>query len=57
MVRTMLESLLFDRSGGKKTVRKEIDGQHLASIEQFLRVSHFWPSLLAFGGESQIDFL
>lgn len=50
MVRTMLESLLADRSGGKKTMRKDIDGQYLMAIEHFLRTSHFWPALLNFNG-------
>jgi len=27
MVRTMLESLIADKSGGKRTLRKDIDGQ------------------------------
>uniref|UniRef100_A0A915HY75 Glycine--tRNA ligase n=1 Tax=Romanomermis culicivorax TaxID=13658 RepID=A0A915HY75_ROMCU len=48
MVRTMLESLLSDRSSGKKTLKKDIDGQYLMQIENFLRNSHFWPDLLNF---------
>ena len=52
MVRTMLESILSDRGGGKKTIRKDLDGQHLTLIEHFLRVSYFWPALLNFHGEA-----
>jgi cytoplasmic FMR1 interacting protein len=35
MVRTMLESLIADKSGGKRTLRKDIDGSYLMAIDQF----------------------
>ncbi|KAL7645445.1 UNVERIFIED_CONTAM: hypothetical protein RMT77_003831 [Armadillidium vulgare] len=46
MVRTMLESLISDKSGGKKTLRKELDGQHLCQIDDFHKTSFFWNYLL-----------
>ncbi|KAF2356380.1 Protein of unknown function DUF1394 [Trinorchestia longiramus] len=48
MVRTMLESLISDKSGGKKTLRKEMDGQHLLLIDEFHKTSFFWNYLLNF---------
>ncbi|KRX64803.1 Cytoplasmic FMR1-interacting protein, partial [Trichinella sp. T9] len=48
MMRTMLESLVSDRSSGRKTIRKDIDGQHLSIISEFLRNSHYWNALLNF---------
>lgn len=48
MVRTMLESLISDKSGGKKTLRKELDGQHLCQIDEFHKTSFFWTYLLNF---------
>ncbi|XP_059150465.1 cytoplasmic FMR1-interacting protein-like [Physella acuta] len=44
MVRTMLESLIDEKSGGKKNLRKE----HIAAIEEFHRKSFFWHYLLNF---------
>ena len=35
MVRTMLVSLICDRSKGKKTLRKDIDPKHIEIIENF----------------------
>lgn len=51
MVRTMLESLIADKSGGKRTLRKDIDGQYLMQIDQFHKTSFNWSYLLKFGGE------
>ena len=51
MVRTMLESLIADKSGGKKTLRKEIDINHLQIIDNFLKTSFFWNYLLNFNGK------
>ena len=51
MVRTMLESLISDRSKGKKTLRKDIDTKHLEAIEQFHTNSFFWTYLLNFTGK------
>ncbi|KAK2176605.1 hypothetical protein NP493_652g01000 [Ridgeia piscesae] len=48
MVRTMLESLIADKSGGKKTLRKDIDMQHLMAIDTFHKNSFYWPYLLKF---------
>lgn len=52
MVRTMLESLLSDKTAGRKTMRKEIDIQHLAAIDNFHKASFYWSYLLNFGGNS-----
>ena len=50
MVRTMLESLIADKSGGKKTLRKDMDVQHLLAIDNFHKMSFFWSYLLKFNG-------
>ena len=50
MVRTMLESLIADRSGGKKTLRKDIDMQHLMEIDNFHKKTFYWSYLLRFSG-------
>ena len=52
MVRTMLESLIADKSGGKKTLRKDMDVQHLLAIDNFHKTSFFWSFLLKFNGET-----
>lgn len=44
----MLESLIADKSGGKRTIRKDIDGQYLMQIDQFHKTSFFWSYLLGF---------
>uniref|UniRef100_A0A672NPM2 Cytoplasmic FMR1-interacting protein 2-like n=1 Tax=Sinocyclocheilus grahami TaxID=75366 RepID=A0A672NPM2_SINGR len=43
MVRTMLESLIADKSGSKKTLRSSLDGPIVQAIEDFhnLRLIHF----------------
>jgi len=56
MVRTMLESLIADKSGGKRTLRKDIDGQYLVQIDQFHKTSFYWNYLLRFSGTS-LNFL
>ncbi|XP_073990434.1 cytoplasmic FMR1-interacting protein Sra-1 [Rhodnius prolixus] len=53
MVRTMLESLIADKSGGKRTLRKDIDGQYLVQIDQFHKTSFFWNYLLSFSESLQ----
>ncbi|XP_034233403.1 cytoplasmic FMR1-interacting protein-like [Thrips palmi] len=53
MVRTMLESLIADKSGGKRTLRKDIDGQHLIQIDQFHKTSFYWSHLLNFSESLQ----
>ena len=50
MVRTMLESLIADKSGGKKTLRKDIDVGHLMAIDVFHKASFFWSYLLSYNG-------
>ncbi|KAK2176606.1 hypothetical protein NP493_652g02000 [Ridgeia piscesae] len=45
LLRTMLASLI-DKS--RKSQRKELDSQHVQNIENFLRATHFWPSLIHF---------
>lgn len=51
MVRTMLESLIADKSGAKRTLRKDIDGQYLIQIDQFHKTSFYWNYLLSFSGK------
>lgn len=53
MVRTMLESLIADKSGGKRTLRKDIDGQYLVQIDQFHKTSFYWSYLLNFSESLQ----
>lgn len=48
MVRTMLESLIADKSGGKRTLRKDIDGTCLVQIDQFHKTSFYWTYILSF---------
>ena len=48
MVRTMLESLIAEKSGGKKTLRKDIDMQHLMDIDKFHKKTFYWSYLLRF---------
>ncbi|GFR33631.1 cytoplasmic FMR1-interacting protein [Trichonephila clavata] len=48
MVRTMLESLIADKSGGKRTLRKDIDGPYLIAIDAFHKSSFYWNYLLNF---------
>lgn len=56
MVRTMIESLLTDKSGyGKRTLRKDIDYNHLSMMEQFHKQSFFWDYLLNFNGRFLIS--
>ena len=56
MVRTMLESLIAEKSGtGKKTLRKDIDYQHFLAIDNFHKNSFFWSYLLNFNGKLTIE--
>lgn len=52
MARTMTESLISERSGGKKILRKEIETKYVERLVNFLRISYHWPALLAFSGKS-----
>ena len=49
----MLESLIADKSGSKRTLRKDIDATHLMQIEQFHRISFYWNYLLSFNESLQ----
>lgn len=51
MVRTMLESLIADKSGSKKTLRSSLDGPIVVAIEDFHKQSFFFTHLLNFSGE------
>ncbi|CAH0391027.1 unnamed protein product [Bemisia tabaci] len=53
MVRTMLESLIADKSGGKRTLRKDIDGQYHMRIDHFHKTSYNWNYLLGFSESLQ----
>uniref|UniRef100_A0A7N6B4R2 Cytoplasmic FMR1 interacting protein 1 n=1 Tax=Anabas testudineus TaxID=64144 RepID=A0A7N6B4R2_ANATE len=48
MVRTMLESLIADKSGSKKTLRSSLEGPTILDIEKFHRESFFYTHLLNF---------
>lgn len=50
MVRTMLESLIADKSGSKKTLRSSLDGPIVVAIEDFHKQSFFFTHLLNFSG-------
>lgn len=54
MVRTMLESLIADKSGSKKTLRSSLDGPIVTAIEDFHKQSFFFTHLLNFSGELKI---
>jgi len=53
MVRTMLESLIADKSGGKRTMRKDIESHILNKIEEFHKTSFNWNYLLNFSKSLQ----
>ncbi len=53
MVRTMLESLIADKSGSKKTLRSSLEGPTILDIEKFHRESFFYTHLLNFSGEKK----
>uniref|UniRef100_A0A672LBZ4 Cytoplasmic FMR1-interacting protein 1 homolog n=1 Tax=Sinocyclocheilus grahami TaxID=75366 RepID=A0A672LBZ4_SINGR len=53
MVRTMLESLVADKSGSKKTLRSSLEGPTILDIEKFHRESFFYTHLLNFSGKEQ----
>ncbi|XP_056269934.1 cytoplasmic FMR1-interacting protein 1 homolog [Pseudoliparis swirei] len=53
MVRTMLESLIADKSGSKKTLRSGLDGPTILDIERFHRESFFYTHLLNFSETMQ----
>ncbi|XP_065179360.1 cytoplasmic FMR1-interacting protein 2-like [Sycon ciliatum] len=47
MCRTFAEHLLSDK-GGKKSLRAELDGHGIGDLEEFLKVSFFFPHLINF---------
>lgn len=51
MVRTMLESLVADKSGSKKTLRSGLEGPTILDIEKFHRESFFYTHMLNFSGK------
>lgn len=54
MVRTMLESLIAEKNtGGKKTLRKDIDYQHFLAIDNFHKNSFFWSYVINFNGKAK----
>lgn len=55
MVRTMLESLIADKSGTKKTLRSSLEGPTIVDIEKFHRESFFYTHLLNFSGKGEIS--
>lgn len=54
MVRTMLESLIADKSGSKKTLRSSLDGPIVLAIEDFHKQSFFFTHLLNISGERPV---
>uniref|UniRef100_A0A0N5A899 Cytoplasmic FMR1-interacting protein n=1 Tax=Syphacia muris TaxID=451379 RepID=A0A0N5A899_9BILA len=48
MARTMTESLISERGGGRRLLRKEIETKHIEKLTNFLRMSFHWSSLLCF---------
>lgn len=48
----MLESLIADKSGSKKTLRSSLDGPIVLAIEEFHKQSFFFTHLLNISGEA-----
>lgn len=46
----MTESLISERGGGRRLLRKEIEAKHIEKLANFLRMSFHWPALLCFSG-------
>jgi cytoplasmic FMR1 interacting protein len=47
MARTMLESLIYEKSSNaKKTYRRDLDEKYLSKMINFLQKSYYWPMLL-----------
>ncbi len=53
----MLESLIADKSGGKRTLRKDIDGNILMKIDEFHKTSFNWNYLLNFSSKFKDLFI
>lgn len=56
MVRTMLESLVAEKSGSKKTLRSSLEGPTILDIEKFHRESFFYTHLLNFSGKNSLFY-
>lgn len=56
MVRTMLESLVAEKSGSKKTLRSSLEGPTILDIEKFHRESFFYTHLLNFSGKESFFY-
>lgn len=52
MVRTMLESLIAEKSGTKRVLKKDIEDSYISAIEQFHKESFHWNYLINFSGTS-----
>eukprot|EP00795_Rhopilema_esculentum_P000673 gene673-10379_t len=48
MLRTMLESLISEKAGKGKTMKKDLDGATLLAIDSFLKNSRLFPYILNF---------
>ncbi|KAJ2941818.1 hypothetical protein O0L34_g10626 [Tuta absoluta] len=46
MIRTQLEALISDKSGGRRTLRKDLDANTLQQLENFHAASKHWGALL-----------
>ncbi|KAI5635911.1 cytoplasmic fragile-X interacting family domain-containing protein [Phthorimaea operculella] len=46
MIRTQLEALISDKSGGRRTLRKDLDANTLQQLEAFHAASKHWGALL-----------
>ena len=59
MVRTMLESLISDRTAakGKKSLRSHLSDTHITEIEQFHKKSFYWSYLLNLSGKVYVHRL
>ena len=53
LVRTMLESLVDkgDKSTGRRSPRKDIDSASIQTMENFIKMSLWWPYLINFCSE------
>uniref|UniRef100_A0A0N4UEL4 Cytoplasmic FMR1-interacting protein n=1 Tax=Dracunculus medinensis TaxID=318479 RepID=A0A0N4UEL4_DRAME len=47
MARTMTESLISERSGSRRVLKKDIEAKYVDRIANFLRMSYHWPYLLS----------
>ncbi|XP_065187273.1 cytoplasmic FMR1-interacting protein 2-like [Sycon ciliatum] len=47
MCRTMVESIISDQAG-KKSLRSDLDQRHIPDLEEFLKVTYFFPYMINF---------